>query len=335
MVTRLVISSIFAVTVVVRAASPEAVTVDGSSSVYPITRAAAEAFTQKTGIPVNVSFSGTRGGFRKFVEGQIDIVGASRPILAGEIEAARKNAVEFVEVPVAYDALAIVVNPKNTWATDIKVSELKRAWEKAAQGKKTLWSDLREGWPEEPVFLLGAGADSGTYQYFAEVITGDTEGLRSDYAGSEDDEVIVRGVSQFPNALGFLPHFYVEEHPYDVKPVAVAWDVDPRTGLKPGGKPVMPDNRALLEGFYIPLGRPLFIYINKNSLEKKPAVSQFVQYMLNEGRRHIRESGYLPLNEPAYKSLSKEVEEMDTGTRFGGEIPANVPIYDILTLESK
>lgn len=308
----------------------EPVRIDGSSTVYPITKLAAEAFTQSTGRPVEASFSGTTAGFRKLLAGQVDLIGASRPILQAEIEKADADALEFIELPVAYDALTVAVHPDNTWAEDIKVSELKRLWSKEAQGEKTLWSDLREGWPDKPVVLFGAGADSGTFDFFSEVITGQSEGIRSDYVGSEDDEMLVEGISKFPNSLGFVPFAYVSEHPYALKPLAIAWDEDPRTGRQPGGKPVLPSNRALLQGYYIPLGRPLFIYVNKKALEEKPNVEDFLIYLLTEGRRHIRESGYLVLNEPAYLDIARDLRDRVTGTRFGGQIQVGVALHDLI-----
>jgi phosphate transport system substrate-binding protein len=172
------------------------VTIDGSSTVYPITKLAGEAFEEETkgAVKVNVAFSGTTAGFRKFLKGEIDIADASRPILKAEIEDAKVNGIEYIEIPIAYDALTIAVHPENTWTESIKVSELKRLWEAGAEGKVTKWNQIRPGWPDAEIKLHGAGGDSGTFDYFSEVVTGKTRALRRDYTSSEDDTVLVRGI---------------------------------------------------------------------------------------------------------------------------------------------
>ncbi len=311
------------------------VRVDGSSSVYPITVRAAEAFTKETGIPVQVNFVGTSAGFRKFLAGEIPIADASRPILKAEIEEAERQGIAFIEIPLAYDALTVGVNKDNHWLKEIKTSELKLLWSRNSQGKITHWNQLRPEWPAEPIHLFGAGGDSGTKDFFAEVITGDQKGLRTDYLGSEDDEQIVDGIASNLYGLGFFPHAYLIGNENRVRAVPVAWDVDARTGRITGGRPTEATRRNVVAGAYIPLGRPLFIYVNAKMLETDPRVGAFVRYLLTEGRFAVHAADYVSLNEQAYVQSLQDLEERDIGTRFGGEIPVGIAIHDLLTLEPK
>jgi len=327
------LAALLGVGVVCAAEGP--VLVDGSSSVYPVTAHAAEAFTEETGIPVQVKFSGTSAGFRKFLAEEIPITDASRPILKKEIEEAERRGIEFIEIPIAFDALTIVTHPKNTWLTDIKTSELEKIWSASSQGKVIRWNQIRPEWPDDPIHLVGAGGDSGTRDFFGEVITGDTEGLRTDYLGSEDDSVLVEEVATNPNGFGFLPHAYLIGNEDRIKVVPVAWDIDARTGRITGGKPVKPTRRNVVAGAYIPLARPLFLYANAKMLEADPRAVRFLEYLLTEGRSAIHNAGYVTLNEQAYVQALQDLETKDTGTRFGGEIPVGIAIHDLLTLEPK
>lgn len=287
---------------------------DGSSTVYPITQAVAEEFTTRNPqVKVTVAFSGTGGGFKKFCRGETDIQDASRPILPEELKVCKENKVEFIELPVAYDALTVIVNPKNTWATCMTVSELKAVWEPGS--KITRWNQIRPQWPNQPLRLFGAGADSGTFDYFTEAIVGKLKAIRTDYQPTEDDNVTIKGVAGDPYAMGFLGVAYYEENKDKVKPVAV----DNGKGC------VLPTRENVLNGSYQPLARPLFIYVNVKSLERKE-VRDFVDFYLSPGaRRAIRSTGYIELPEEAYKIGQQLVAKRKTGTFFM-DLPVGTPL---------
>lgn len=289
--------------------------IDGSSTVYPITEAVAEEFmTQNPGVNITVGISGTGGGFNKFCGEETVISNASRPIKPSEVEACQKNNVPYIELPVAYDGLAIIVNPKNTWASDITVEELKRIWEPAAQGKITQWNQVRPTWPNEKITLFGPGTDSGTYDYFTDAIVGKEGASRGDYTSSEDDNVVVQGVSRDPNALGFLGVAYYEQNKDKLKVVPVE-DNDPSNGAGPQ----LPTYENIVAGTYQPLARPIFIYVSKEAVEARPIVDQFVQFYLKEGAVLSKEVGYVALPEQAYLLALQRLEKRVTGSVFGGE----------------
>jgi len=244
--------------------------IDGSSTVYPLTDAVAKEFKQtNSGTEVDVAFSGTTGGFRKFCAGETDINDASRPISTEEIAACRQAGVRFIEIPVAFDALTVVVNPQNTWAQSLTVEDLKQMWEPTAEGKIKTWNQIRSDFPNRPLSLYGAGGDSGTYDYFAEVITGGAK-TRSDYTGGEDDNVLVRGVETDPNALGCFGLAYYEQNQNKLKAVAID---DGR-----GKGAVAPSREAVEKAQYQPLSRPLFIYINLPKSQQNEALRDFVTF---------------------------------------------------------
>ncbi len=260
------------------------VTVDGSSTVYPITEAVAEEFQKQAQAKVTVGISGTGGGFKKLCAGEIDICDASRKIKPSEVEACAKSGVEVQEMEVAYDGLAIVVHPANDWATSITVAELKKIWEPEAQGKITRWSQVRQGWPDEELHLFGPGVDSGTYDTFTEVVVGKQHSSRGDYTSSEDDNVLVQGVATDRLALGFFGFAYYVENKDKVKVVPVD-----------GGKgPVTPSIETVRDGRYAPLARPLYIYISKKALER-PEVKAFIDFYRANMLRLAEEVGSIPL----------------------------------------
>lgn len=285
--------------------------VDGSSTVYPIAEAMAEEFrAQLPSVRITVGISGTGGGFQKFCRGEIDMANASRPIRATEREACQAAGVEFIELPIAYDGLAIVVHPDNTWASEITVAELRRLWEPAAQNRIMRWSQIREGWPDEEIHLFGAGVDSGTFDYFTEAIVGEGGASRGDYTSSEDDNVVVQGVSGDLHALGYFGYAYYEENRDRLKLVAVDDEDDSN-----GGGAIAPSPETVGNNTYRPLSRPVFIYAKVASLER-PEVEQFVSFFLNDGVPLVREVGYIPLADAEYEMVRRRFAERTTGTMF-------------------
>jgi phosphate transport system substrate-binding protein len=310
----------------VKSQSPSTVKIDGSSTVYPITEAVAEDFQkQKRGaVKVTVGISGTGGGFKKFCAGETDISNASRPILAKEIEACKAKGIEYVELPVAYDALTVVVNPQNNWASNMTVAELKKMWEPGAQGNVTKWNQVRSDWPDATLKLFGPGADSGTFDYFTEAVNGKAKQSRTDYTPSEDDNVLVQGVSRDKNALGYFGYAYYEANKNRLKAVAID-----------GGKgPVMPSREAVINGTYQPLSRPIFIYVNAKSADK-PEVKEFIEFYMSNAPRLVSEVKYIPLPDKAYTAFSDHFKNRRLGTIFGGQEAVGLRIEELLTREAK
>ena len=291
--------------------------IDGSSTVYPITEAVAEEFQKENrGTKVTVGISGTGGGFKKFVRGEIDISDASRPILAKEMEEAKKNGIDYYELPVAFDALTVMVHPQNDAIQQITVEELKRMWEPSAQGKVTNWNQVNPAWPGSPLKLYGAGADSGTFDYFTEAIVGKAKSSRGDFTASEVDNVLVQGISGDRNALGYFGFAYYAENKSKLKAVPI---VNPQTG-----KAVTPSMETVLDGSYQPLSRPIFIYVNKKSYDSRPEVKKFVEFYLKNGADMAREVKYVPLQEELYNKGMERLAAAKTGTVFAGHADVGV-----------
>jgi phosphate transport system substrate-binding protein len=293
------------------AATPSVIQVDGSSTVFPISEAVAEEFQKaNTATRVTVGISGTGGGFQKFCRGETDISDASRPISASEIEACKTAGIEYIELPIAYDGLAIVVNPKNTWASNITVAELKKLWAPEAQGKITRWNQVRPGWPDREIHLFGAGVDSGTYDYFTEATVGKAGASRGDFTSSEDDNVLVQGVRSDELGLGFLPLAYVEQNKDAVKIVPVD------DGNKENGDgAIVPSAETVRNGTYQPLSRPLFIYVSRKSSDRME-VQRFVEAFFT-AESLLREVGYVELTPQIYDLAKKHFSERKVGTAFG------------------
>jgi phosphate transport system substrate-binding protein len=293
-------------------AAPTLITVDGSSTVFPIAEAVAEEFgkAHPDSRTPTVGISGTGGGFQKFCRGETDISNASRPIRPAEIEACQKAGVEYVEVPIAYDGLAIVVNPKNTWAATITVDELKTLWSPDAQGKITHWNQLRASWPNREIRLFGAGVDSGTYDYFTEATVGKEGASRGDFTSSEDDNVIVQGVASDELALGFLPLAYVEANRDKLKLVPVD---DGKADN--GAGPILPSAQTVRDGTYQPLSRPLFVYVSRTAADR-PEVEQFVEMFFSRADL-VKEVGYIELTPQIYELARKHFADKKLGTAFG------------------
>ncbi len=311
-----------------QAAHAQIVKVDGSSTVYPITEAVAEDFqkAKKNAVKVTVGISGTGGGFKKFCRDETDISNASRPITAKEMEDCKAAGVQYVEMPVAYDALTVVINPKNTFLKQATVEELKKLWEPAAQGTITKWNQVNPAWPDAPVKLFGAGADSGTFEYFTEAIVGKAKSSRGDYTASEDDNVLVQGVSRDVNGIGYFGYAYYAENMARLKGLPI---VNPKTG-----KAVEPSAANVENGTYVPLSRPIFVYVKVKSLQK-PEVKEFVEFYMKNAEKLVREVKYVPLPKAAYEGNLKHVKDNKIGTVFGGKNEVGITIEELMKREAK
>lgn len=299
--------------------------IDGSSTVFPISEAFAEEFQiQKRGkVRVTVGVSGTGGGFKKFCRGETDVSNASRPISTGEMEKCRAAGIKYIELPVAYDAITVVVNPKNDWVETLTVNDLKKMWEPAAQGKTLNWNQVHSEWPDQKLMLFGPGADSGTFDYFTEAVVGKSKASRGDYTASEDDNTLVQGVANNKNALGYFGFAYYAAHKDRMRAIKID-----------GGKgPVEPSLENVINGSYSPLSRPLFIYVKEASMDK-PEVKEFVQFLLVEGSELVSEVGYVPLPDEAYKLAWKHYTEKKLGTVFGGHSKVGITVEELLSMET-
>jgi len=301
------------------------VKVDGSSTVFPITEAMAEQFQKmkKGQVQVTVGVSGTGGGFKKFCNGETDISNASRPILKREMEACRSKNISYIELPVAFDALSVVVNPRNNWVKQMTVAELKTIWEPAAQGKIKTWNQVNPAWPNRPLKLFGAGTDSGTFDYFTEAIVGKAKSSRGDYTASEDDNVLVQGVATDVNALGYFGYAYYEANAKRLRAVPI---------VNAQGKAVLPSRKTVEDGSYNPLSRPIFIYVNSESL-RRPEVREFVEFYQRQASKLIPPTGYIPLPARAYAANLDNIRRGKTGTVFGGENKVGLTIDQLMKME--
>lgn len=308
------------------AASDKIVKIDGSSTVFPITEAVAEDFQKamRGAVRVTVGISGTGGGFKKFCRGEIDIVNASRPILEKEMADCKAAGVHYVEMPVAFDALTIVVNPKNTWSNVITVAELKKLWEPAAQRTIMRWNQVNPAWPDEPIKLYGAGADSGTFDYFTEAIVGKAKSSRGDFTASEDDNVLVQGVASDKYGLGFFGFAYYIENQKKLKAIAV----------DAGKGPVMPSAKTVEDGTYQPLSRPIFIYVNVKSAER-PEVRELVEFYMKNGPELVKEVKFFPLPSKVYTTNLEHLDKKKVGTVFGGKAEVGLRIEEVVKREAK
>ena len=312
----------------VASAAGQIIKIDGSSTVYPITEAVAEEFqkAKKGAIKVTVGISGTGGGFKKFCRGETDIANASRPILKKEMEACAQAGIKYIELPVAYDALTVVVHPSNTWAKSMTVAELKKMWEPAAQGVITKWNQVNPAWPDTPIKLFGAGSDSGTFDYFTEAIVGKAKSSRGDYTASEDDNVLVQGVSRDKNALGYFGYAYYAENTKKLKAVPI---------VEKDGKPaVLPSIETVKNGSYQPLARPIFIYVSDKAYDR-PELKEFMLYYLKHATKLVAEVKFVPLPDEAYKLALDNFNKRKLGTAFGGEAEVGVSVETLLKREGK
>jgi phosphate transport system substrate-binding protein len=291
--------------------------IDGSSTVYPVTEAVTEAFqkSKKDAIKVTVGISGTGGGFKKLCRGEIDIANASRPILNEEMKECNKHGIRYIELPVAYDALTVVVNPQNNWVSGMTVAELKKLWEPLAQGRITNWNQINPLWPNASLKLFGPDSDSGTLDFFTEVIVGKAKSSRLDYTASDDDKLLVKGVAGDKNAIGYLGYAYYAENAYKLKAVPIS--------VGEGKPQVLPSLETVKNSSYRPLARPIFIYVSAKAAQKSE-VKEFVEFYLKQAPNIVEEVKYVPLPDAAYKLALDNFTKGKTGSGFGGK--SNVDI---------
>ncbi len=301
--------------------------IDGSSTVYPITKEIAERFqvSKKEPVAIDVEFSGTGGGFDKFCRGETDISNASRPIQLDEMAACNQAEVRYIELPVAFDALTVVVNPQNDWLDSITLEELEKIWSPAAEQKITRWNQIRSSFPDRPLNLYAPGTDSGTFDYFTEAVMGEAGASRTDYTASEDDDILVKEVSQDPNALGYFGLAYYEQRADEMKAVAI----------DSGNGAILPSRETVEQAQYQPLARPLFIYINAVSAQNNPALRQFIDFYLEQAPETVNEVGYVPLPEEAYHIDKVTFHRGEVGTVFEGESQFNLTIPELLRRQAR
>lgn len=300
------------------------VQVDGSSTVYPVTEAVAEEFqiNQKGKVMVTVGVSGTGGGFKKFCREETDISDASRPIKSTEKKLCADKGVEYIELPVAFDGLAVMVNPKNTWVKELTVEDLRKIWEPSAQKKIMKWSDVRPEWPNVDLRLYGPGTDSGTFDYFTKAINGKEGASRGDYTASEDDNILVQGIANDKGAVGYFGLAYYEHNKDRLKLIPIDDGID-----KNGKGPIFPSLKTVNNGTYKPLARPIYIYVSKNAAEKKE-VEDFVNFYLENAEDLTEEVGYIPLPTDIYTKALKKFKKRKTGTVYGKD--KKVTLEDIV-----
>lgn len=297
--------------------------IDGSSTVYPITEAVAEEYRNShPDIRVTVGVSGTGGGFKKFARGETDISNASRPITASETEACKKNNINFIEIPVGYDGLAVVVSPSNKFVDHLTAEELKKIWEPAAQEKIKSWKQVRASFPNVPLRLYGAGTSSGTYDYFTEAIVGKAKSSRGDYTASEDDNVLVEGVSSDAGGLGYFGLAYYEENKNKLRLVPIVLH----------GNPVYPTDFTVKNGLYVPLSRPEFIYINAKAAAA-PIMQDFIKFYMNHAPGLVKEVGYVPLQDEIYQLAYKRFVNGKQGSMFVNKSTVSVNLVKLLQAE--
>jgi phosphate transport system substrate-binding protein len=323
---RLVLSLFLALLVMLfvpAGASAESFRIDGSSTVYPLTESLVDAFGRgRNGDPrILLGISGTTGGFRLFCKGHIDIADASRPINQAEIEACRAAGIRYLELPVAFDAITVVINPRNTWARSMTVAELSRIWDQESEGLVTRWSDVRPEWPNEKINLFMPGLNSATSEYFLQVIVGKTKSSRRDLTCSENDNILLQGVARDPYALGFFGYPYFLNNADKLTAVAIDCGC---------GEAVRPSSETVLAGRYFPLSRPLFIYVRESAL-KRPAMREFLEFYLRNAEQGAREMGYFPLPTKLYRQALERLGEPRYGSVFDGKTWTGLHIEEVLS----
>lgn len=302
-------------------AADKIIKIDGSSTVYPITEAVAEEFQRAKGVKVTVGESGTGGGFKKFCRGETDISDASRPISQKEIDACKEAGVQYIELPIAYDALTVVINGKNDWLKQITVADLKKIWEPGSKVKS--WKQVNAAFPDKPINLYGPGTASGTFDYFTEAVNGKAQASRTDYTPSEDDNVLVQGVAGNVGGMGYFGLAYYLENTDKLKAVPIM--------AKEGAKAVLPSETTVMDGTYQPLARPIFIYVNATAAAFKPEVKAFVNFYLDNAPELVKEVKYVPLPKNDYEAVKAHFKSLKPGTGFNGSPEIGIKITDLLS----
>jgi phosphate transport system substrate-binding protein len=301
-------------------AADKMIKIDGSSTVYPISEAVAEEFQKKTGVKVTVGESGTGGGFKKFCRGETDISDASRPISQKEMDACKEAGVQYIELPVAYDALTVVVNSKNVWVKSFTVEELKKIWAPGSSVKN--WNQVNPSYPNQPLQLFGPGTASGTFDYFTEAVNGKAKSSRTDYTPSEDDNVLVQGVSGNVGGMAYFGYAYYEENKDKLRAIPII--------AKGSTTPVLPSPEAVMNGTYQPLSRPLFIYVNATAAAFRPEVKAFVNFYLENAPTLVKEVKYVPLPSDDYVAVTEHFKALKPGTGFNGTPEVGIKIKDLI-----
>lgn len=301
-------------------AADKIIKIDGSSTVYPITEAMAEEFQKAQKVKVTVGESGTGGGFKKFCRGETDISDASRPISQKEMDACKEAGIQYIELPIAYDALTVVVNSKNDWVKSLSVDELKNIWKPSSSVKN--WKQVNAAYPDKAMGLYGPGTASGTFDYFTEAVNGKAKASRTDYTPSEDDNVLVQGVSGNVGGLAYFGYAYYEENKDKLRAIPIS--------AKAGSPAVMPSPEAVKDGTYQPLSRPLFIYVNATAAAFKPEVKAFVNFYLENAPKLVAEVKYVPLPSDDYAAVKEHFKALKPGTGFGGKNEVGIKIKDLI-----
>ncbi len=308
------------------------IAVDGSSTVYPISEAVAEEFGKlHPKVQVTVGLSGTGGGMKRFKGGELDIANASRPMTPKELETAKDRKIEFIELPIAFDGLSVMVNPSNSFVDYLTVGELKKIWENGS--KVMTWQDVRAGWPADKLVLYGPGVDSGTFDYFTEAICGKKGNIRSDYQPSEDDNVLVQGIAGDKGALGYFGYAYYKENTDKLKLVPIYSGDESKSDAEKRAAAVKPDHETIVNGTYSPLSRPLLIYINKKRANTNAAVPAFVNFYLENAPKLVEEVGYVALPPKAYEYATARFQKGITGTIFKDGQSVGMKIEEVLAKE--
>lgn len=301
-------------------AAEKIIKIDGSSTVYPITEAVAEEFQKAQKIKVTVGESGTGGGFKKFCRGETDISNASRPIAQKEMDACKEAGIQFIELPIAFDALTVAVNAKNDWVKSLTVEELKKIWQPGSSVKN--WKQVNSAYPDKALALYGPGTASGTFDYFTEAINGKAKASRTDYTPSEDDNVLVQGVTGNNGGMAYFGLAYYEENKDKLKAVPIS--------SKAGAPAVLPSAATVMDGTYQPLSRPIFIYVNATAAAFKPEVKAFVNYYLENAPALVKEVKYVPLTTEDYTAVKAHFKSLKPGTGFGGKNEVGIKVKDLI-----
>lgn len=301
-------------------AADKVIKIDGSSTVYPITEAVAEEFQKSQKVKVTVGESGTGGGFKKFCRGETDVSNASRPISQKEIDACKEAGIQYIELPIAFDALTVAVNAKNDWVKTLTVDELKKIWQPGSSVKN--WKQVNSAFPDKALALYGPGTASGTFDYFTEAINGKSKASRTDYTPSEDDNVLVQGVTGNVGGMAYFGLAYYEENKDKLKAVPIA--------AKAGAAGVLPSATTVMDGTYQPLSRPIFIYVNATAAAFKPEVKAFVNYYLEHAPTLVKEVKYVPLTSEDYAAVKDHFKAMKPGTGFGGKNEVGIKVKDLI-----